>query len=273
MDDSAEFVRRAREGDAAAVGVLLAHSAPSIFRFARRMCGDVHDAEDVVQDTLITISEHFGAFEGRSSYSSWVFALTRSACGRRRRGKRNAPALREDVLADFADSAPSPEDSAAFGEVADALARGLRSLSSEHRDVIQLRDIEGLSAPDAAEILGISVDALKSRLHRARVALRFALLPVLPVLESVGDRDDATAGCADILSMWSRKLEGDLRRSDCRAMEAHLAECGECRAACDALKDALLACRQARAEAVPRSVHAAIKRAMASWRNSSGAAV
>src|SRR6188768_4096989 len=84
--DLREMVARARQGDREALEAVLAAVAPSIHRFGLRMCKNVHDAEDVLQDTLINVAKHISDFEGRSSLSSWVFALTRSACARKRRG-------------------------------------------------------------------------------------------------------------------------------------------------------------------------------------------
>jgi len=169
------------------------------------MCRNVQDAEDVLQDTLINVAQHLGDFEGRSSLTSWVFALTRSACARKRRGLKNQPHVSDERLVESADLAPSPETRLANQELASALSVALDRLSDEHREAILLRDVEGLSAPEAASSIGISVDALKSRLHRAREALREAFLPLLEPR-----REQARTGCPDVVELWSKKLEGDL---------------------------------------------------------------
>ena len=254
------LVVRARKGDRAALEEVLARVAPSVHRFSTRMCRNVHDAEDVLQDTLLSVANHLGEFEGRSSLTSWVFALTRSACTRRRRGLKNQPPLSDAHLMRTEDHAPSPESQAADQELATALSKALDGLSEDHREVIVLRDIEGLSAPEAAEALGISVDALKSRLHRAREALREALRPVLePRISHV------PSGCPDVAALWSKKLEGDLSQNDCSAMEKHLLGCPACNAACDALKQALSACRRIRTDDVPPEVQARVKAAVRAW--------
>ena len=80
------LVERARSGDAKALEELLASVAPAVERFGLRMCRNPDDADDVLQDTLLTIATHLGDFEGRSSLLSWVFTLARTACARRRRG-------------------------------------------------------------------------------------------------------------------------------------------------------------------------------------------
>jgi|SRR5579859_1704922 len=258
--DISELVARARKGDRDALAAVLATVAPSIHRFGLRMCKNVHDAEDVLQDTLINVANHLGDFEGRSSLSSWVFALTRSACTRKRRGLKNRPPVGDERLAEAPDLAPTPEAAAADLELATALSGALDGLSDDYREVILLRDVEGLSAPEAASSLGISVDALKSRLHRAREALRTALRPMLEPASA-----QAPSGCPDVALLWSKKLEGDLSQGDCSAMEKHLATCPACGAACDALKRALLACQHVRTEEVPPEIQARVKAAVRAW--------
>jgi len=150
------LVDLARRGDARALEALLASVAPSIHRFGMRMCRNENDADDVVQDTLLAIATHLGEFEGRSSVSSWAFALARSACTRRRRGLKNRPTEGEEAALAEPSPTPSPEDAASDRELALALAGALHALPDEQREVVLLRDVEGLSAPEAADALGIS---------------------------------------------------------------------------------------------------------------------
>lgn len=239
---------------------LLADVAPQVHRFGRRMCGSDHDADDVVQDTLINVATHLDQFEGRASLSSWVFALARSACSRRRRGLKNRPPVAEEAVRERVDPAPTPEQHAESSELGSALSRALDSLSDEHREVILLRDVEGLTAAETAAALEVSVDAVKSRLHRAREALRAALRPLLEPTAA-----PATSGCPDVVAMWSKKLEGDLSQGDCASMEAHIAVCPTCSGACDALKRALLACQRVRGEDVPPAIQARVKAAVRAW--------
>ncbi|MES1175671.1 MAG: RNA polymerase sigma factor [Myxococcales bacterium] len=257
--DLGELLARARLGDKAALETVLSSVAPAIHRFGLRMCKNAHDAEDVLQDTLLTLVSHLGDFEGRSSLSSWVFSVTRSACTRKRRGLKNRPLLGEEHLVNESATAPSPESGAADQELSMALSAALASLSDDQREVVLLRDVEGLTAPEAASALGVSVEALKSRLHRARAALRDALRPFL---ESSAPR--ATANCPNVVALWSSKLEGDLSQQDCSAMERHLLDCPSCAGACGALKQALLGCRQMGGEVSPE-VQASVKDALRDW--------
>lgn len=253
-----EMVVRAQRGDTAALEELLAAVAPTVLRFARRMCKSDADADDVVQDTLLAAATHLTDFEGRSSLSSWLFALARSACARKRRGLANRPAEDAAVLVAHADPRPSPESQAEAGELAAALERALAAMPEDYREVLVLRDLEGLTAPEAAEAIGIGVDALKSRLHRARGALRDALLASL---QPSAPRVPA-AGCPDVVQALSRKLEGELTPDDCARMEAHLAGCPSCRSACDALEGALATCRRAKEAPVSPEIRARLERAL-----------
>jgi RNA polymerase sigma-70 factor (ECF subfamily) len=255
-----ELIERAKSGDAAAMETLLGELAPRVQRFGATLCGNVHDAEDVLQDTLLGIARHLPEFEGRSSLSSWVFALARSACARRRRGLKNAPSVPTELLSQNRDDAPTPEMRVADRELLLALSAALAALSEEAREVILLRDVEGLSATEAADVLGITAKALKSRLHRARTALRERLRPVLE-----HDAPRPSGDCPDVMLLWSRKLEGELDQLDCAQMEAHLATCGACAAACSALKRALDTCRRTGATEVPPEVQASVKAAVRTW--------
>jgi RNA polymerase sigma-70 factor (ECF subfamily) len=130
-----------------------------------------------------------------------------------------------------------------------------------------LRDIEGLTAPEVAEVLGIRADAVKSRLHRARLAVRQAILPHL----RIGDEETARGGlqeCPDVLTLFSRHLEGEISADLCAQMERHLEDCGRCRGACESLKRTLALCHRAPTphvpEAVQQSVRASLRRLLAS---------
>jgi len=261
MDD---LIRSAKSGDAAALEKLLGQIAPSIQRFGARMCRNGHDADDVLQDTLMTVLSHLHEFEGRSSFTSWVFTLTRTACNRRRRGLKNQPAEPLEQALDKNAESSTPEQGAGDREMRQILEQALEDLPEEYREVILLRDVESLTAPEAAESLGISVEALKSRLHRARQALRTALRPVLePAVIA------SPATCPDMMDLWSRKLEGDLDAVDCAQMEQHLATCPSCTAACSALKTALVACRTEASRDVSPAIQEQVRSALRAWMSQS----
>lgn len=255
-ENLAPWIERAKAGDRAALEHVLARVAPSVYRFGRRMCGNADDADDVLQDTLVQVSQHIGQFEGRSALTSWVFTLARTACSRRRRGLKNRPAEGEERLAEEADHAPSPEARAATHELGASVVAALDALPDDYREVLVLRDVEGLSARETADALELSVDAVKSRLHRARAALRLALRPL---------REAPPPTCPDVAEQWSKKLEGDLSEGDCASMERHLAACPTCGAACESLRQALVACQRVRTVEVPPEIQERVRAALREW--------
>jgi RNA polymerase sigma-70 factor (ECF subfamily) len=261
-----ELLASARQGDTAALEALLVRYQPHLYRFGLRMCGNVEDAGDVAQESLISMARSLRDFRGDSSVSSWLYTIAHRFCIKKRRRSKYAPAREESLDAPgsaaaerLADPAPSPEQTATTRELLTVLTKAIDALDPPQREVLVLRDVEGLSAPEVAKVLGISVDAVKSRLHRARVAVREALAPAL------GFADIETAGgsmCPDVLGLLSRHLEGELRPSTCAAMEAHLAQCTHCRGRCESLKRTLAVCRQLPTPEVPASLAASVRAAI-----------
>jgi RNA polymerase sigma-70 factor (ECF subfamily) len=163
----------AQSGDVSALNRLVAAHRQGVYRYGLHVCRTTEDAEDAVQEALWAATRAIRAFRGTaSSVASWLFTIVRRECLRLLERHQRAPATldgREDeMLAEVVD----PADAVAVRERVDLLAAALADLDPAHREVILLRDIRELSAPEAATQLGISVDALKSRLHRARVSLR-----------------------------------------------------------------------------------------------------
>jgi RNA polymerase sigma-70 factor (ECF subfamily) len=159
----------------------------------------------------------------------------------------------------LADPGPTPEQTATNRELAAALARAIEALEPSQREVLVLRDVEGLSAPEVARIVGVSVEAVKSRLHRARVAIRAELAPALGRPRSAPPRG---AMCPDVLTLFSQHLEGEIDPGVCATMEAHLARCHHCRDACESLKRTLAICRELPTPDVPTSLAVSVKAAI-----------
>jgi RNA polymerase sigma-70 factor (ECF subfamily) len=243
----AKLIARAQKGDRQALSRLLEEISPLIHRFGLRMCRHEADAEDVLQDTLLSVADHLPQYEGRASLASWVFMLARTACARRRRGLKNRPHLPEEAAKECASADKTPEDAVDQSELRSQLEGALESLSDEQREVLLLRDVEGLSAAEVAESLELNVAAVKSRLHRARASLRAAWEDALKRAAPLKGAD-----CPNVVLALSRKLEGDLAAEDCASMEKHLETCPACNDACSALRAALGACRsQGKGEVSP----------------------
>ena len=182
-----ELLAAARQGDAAALEALLVRYQPQLYRFGLRMCGNAEDAGDVAQQSLISMARSLRDFRGDASVSSWLYSIARSYCIKKRRRSKFAPEREESIDAPgnaavqrVADPSPDPEHAAAGGEIEAALAAAISALDEGQREVLVLRDVEGLSAAEVAKVMGISVDAVKSRLHRARVAVRNRLPGMQP---------------------------------------------------------------------------------------------
>lgn len=275
-----ELLARIRSGDTAALEALVAQHQPEAYRFARRLCRNDADAEDVLQETMLALVRHARDLRGDAAISTWLFQVARSFCIKKRRTRKGAPARTEtfddtqrsaasgaDADAARPDRQSDPERAAEGKELQLALDAALDSLDDAHREVLVLRDMEGLTAPEVARVLGIGVPAVKSRLHRARLSAREALLPLIDPPGATRDAStaDASGQCPDVLRLFSRHLEGEIDGALCARMEAHLARCPRCRRACDSLKQTLLVCRSASAEGhdvVPPAVQGRIRVAL-----------
>lgn len=261
----AAWLDAARAGDRAALEQLIARYQARIYRFGLKMCRDPEVAKDVVQDTLVAMARGVRDFRGGSSLSTWLYTIARSYCIKTRRVSKFAP---RDVASIEAvpdiDQVPDPgrrsDDALAARQLEQVLERAIAELEPMYREVLVLRDVEGLTAPEVAEVLGISVDAVKSRLHRARLDVRAR---VAPALDGVGEPRAAARprDCPDVLDLFSRHLEGDVSADACAAMERHLAGCRQCRGACDSLRHVLGMCRAAPAD-VPAPVQRSVQRAI-----------
>lgn len=166
--DDRDLIEAARGGDRAAVDALLARYERPIYRFGLRMCGDEESAREVLQETMIAAFRHLRGFRGDAALSTWLYRIARSFCIKERRGGRAMEALDERL----ADAGPTPAVRTHVREIGAALIAAIGALPPEQRDVLILRDVEGRSADESARMVGIEVGALKSRLHRARAALR-----------------------------------------------------------------------------------------------------
>ena len=256
-----ELIAAARTGDRAAIGELLSRHEEQIYRFGLRMCRHPEDAKEVLQETMLAMARSLPEFRGDSSVATWLYTIARSFCIKQRRLHKGEPAGHDslDDVEQTASVAPSPEDAAASNEVDHAVSAAIATLAPEYREVLLLRDAEGLTAPEVAGVLGLSVEAVKSRLHRARLAVRERVAPLV-----APDTLARAAGCPDVASLLSRHLEGDITADVCETMEQHLAGCASCRATCDSLRDVLARCRRAGDAGVPpkvqRSVRVALQR-------------
>ncbi len=163
------LVEAARGGDVAAVERLLVVCQPDLRRFARRACSTGEDAEDAVQIALWQLYRKIGALRAAATFATWMFRIIERECYRLFRVRSRLQAL-DEQLDRVLQQEPLPL------ELRKDLTAAIAALPSMYREVLILRDIDELTAPEAADYLKISTEAVKSRLHRARQMMREHLL-------------------------------------------------------------------------------------------------
>lgn len=169
-DLDAELLRRMAGGDESALKTLWARHAPAVHGYLRTLCDDEMMAEELLQDTFTAAWKAAGAFSGRAAARTWLFAIARRRARDRRRALRLDLAS-EDRLATLPQPGPSTED-AALGRIALAeLVESIRRLGPAHREVLALSFSHQLSHTEIADLLGIPVGTVKSRIDAARRAL------------------------------------------------------------------------------------------------------
>lgn len=185
--DDRTLLDKAVAGDAGALEALMGRHAGRVYRLAFGITRNPADAEEVVQDVFLTVVRKGGGFEGQAALATWMYRVTMNAALNRRRGKRRELEVsleehlptytedghragdRSDLLVDWSST---PEERALSGESRRVLESAIDSLPEHYRAVLILRDVEELSNEEVASIVGDSLASVKSRLHRARMALR-----------------------------------------------------------------------------------------------------
>lgn len=182
-------ISAAQQGDPRAIASLVHGSHAHVQRFAHTLCSTPEDAEDAAQEALIVLYRRIGTLRATAALASWVFQIVRNECLRRSRIALRAPAFSGAVES-------SAEDAALARIEIERIVDSITELPPDQRVVLVLRDIHGLSGAATARALGLSRAAMKSRLHRAREALRSQLSPPAhttnPGALGTHDHDDTT---------------------------------------------------------------------------------
>ena len=262
------LIEAARAGDRRALEKLLERHQGAVYRFGMKMCGEPEDAKDVLQETLFAAVRTLPEFRGASSVSTWLYTIARSFCLKKRRTSKFAPEriesleAHEEASAEVADGRRSPEEDASARQTRKVLDAAISELDPMYREVLVLRDVEGLPAAEVAEILGLTVEAVKSRLHRARVAVRERVAPALVPAAAAATAAAPGPTCQDVVLMFSRRLEGEVDANACAELEKHLQTCASCRGRCDSLRSTLTLCRSAGSAQVPPEVAREVREAL-----------
>jgi RNA polymerase sigma-70 factor (ECF subfamily) len=179
--DSPRFLDRLRAGDAPAFEELVMTYQHRVFGVALRMLGNRAEAEDVAQEAFVRAHRALGAFRGDAKLSTWLYAITSRLClNRLASGERRLTRPHEDTLLRLSDAGPRPDAALERRELETALGRAIAELPEDRRIVVVLRDLEGLSYEEIAEVLELELGTVRSRLHRARADLKEKLERFLP---------------------------------------------------------------------------------------------
>lgn len=180
-----ELVDKAQRGDTGAIGELVTRYEDRVYSMAYRMVGNREDAEDVLQDTFLNVIRSIGSFRKRSSFSTWLYRIAANAAltrlRKRSRKEKTEGEFLDEVYAvkqeaqsgqPLSDWSANPAKKLLTEESRVIMEQAISELPEKYRTVFILRDVEGLPANEVAEVLELSIPAVKSRLHRARMFLR-----------------------------------------------------------------------------------------------------
>jgi RNA polymerase sigma-70 factor, ECF subfamily len=179
--DAPRFLDRLRAGDAPAFEELVMTYQHRVFGVALRMLGNRAEAEEVAQEAFVRAHRALGDFRGDAKLSTWLYAITSRLClNRLASGERRLTRQGEDALLRLSDAGPRPDAALERRELETALGRAIAELPEDRRIVVVLRDIEGLSYEEIAQVLELELGTVRSRLHRARADLKEKLERFLP---------------------------------------------------------------------------------------------
>jgi RNA polymerase sigma-70 factor, ECF subfamily len=197
VDADADLVEALRRGEPEAAELFVERYGDRVYRLARRITGVSEDAEEVAQDALWTAARKISTFKGESAFGSWLYRISTNAAYQKLRARRSSRTYEiaiEDVLPPFDDSGRHFEpmddwsnrvdEKALQEELRHVLTDAIDALPPDYRTALVLHDMEGVSNPDIAEALNLSVAAVKSRVHRSRLFVRRRLAEYLGMPQS-----------------------------------------------------------------------------------------
>ena len=182
-DEDSGLIRTINEGQTERFYDLVRKYEGRLYSFGMKMCGSAPDAEDMVQDTFLNVFKYISGFRYETRFKNWLYRIATSVCMKKRRRSKFAPE-RELSLEDFLPGedeprpsevprwARTPSENLLDGELAQILNQAILDLPENYRMVVVLRDVEGFSTEETAQILKLSASNVKVRLHRGRLFLR-----------------------------------------------------------------------------------------------------
>jgi RNA polymerase sigma-70 factor (ECF subfamily) len=257
-----------REGDVASVEQALQLLQNTVFSFSMRVCGQREDAEDTMQEVLMKSVPHLPKFDSPKALVVWLYKVAKNRCLMNRRKSKFAPEHElslEELMPDrkeleqlSADGRVNPESFAMRGEQASRLREAVQKLPPPYRIALVLRDMEGLTDDEVAEITGVRAGTVRVRLHRARLFVRKELMrtwmpgtakKVSPQRRTV--EQNRPARCKAMFAELSDYLDEQLDDSLCEELERHMKGCEPCQAFVATLEATIEQCRNSAAECPP----------------------
>lgn len=170
------LISRARTGDREAFGALVEQYRDNVYRLAYRMCGNEYDADEAAQEAFVAAWRALPNFRGDAKFSTWLYRLTTNAAIDVMRREKRHQTVGDGEMIEVADDSDSPQETVERTEQQEAVQKALAALSEEYREVLLLRYMEELDYAEIAEVLKLPSGTVKSRINRAKAALKTALL-------------------------------------------------------------------------------------------------
>jgi RNA polymerase sigma-70 factor (ECF subfamily) len=262
-------VQLLKDGNDASLEQALALLQNTVFSFSMRVCGHRQDAEDTTQEVLLKSVPQLPKFDNPKALVVWLYKVAKTRCLMSRRKSKFAPAHElslDELMPDrneleqlSSDRRVNPEDFAIRSEQASLLRSAIEKLPPQYRIVLVLRDMEGLTDDEVAEVTGVRAGTVRVRLHRARLfvgkelmrawAARNATKPTLHVHPTEMLRP---ARCKEMFAELSDYLDEEMDDSLCEELERHMDGCGPCQAFVASLEATIDYCRKSGAECPPQ---------------------
>jgi len=261
-------VERLRDGDDASVEQALALLQSTVFSFSMRVCGHREDAEDTMQEVLLKSVPQLPKFDSPKALLVWLYKVAKSRCLMNRRKSKFAPAHElslEELMPDrkelerlTTDGRVNPEAFTIRSEQASRLREAVQKLPPQYRIVLVLRDMEGLTDDEVAEITGVRAGTVRVRLHRARLFVRKELMRTWLAgsskkvrAQSRPSKESRPARCKAMFAELSDYLDEQLDDSLCQELERHMDGCGPCQAFVATLEATIEQCRNSAGDSPP----------------------
>lgn len=272
-----EIVKQMRMGDAQAYEEVVGRFVPRLYALAYGIIQDPMEAQDAVQDALTTMVRRLGEFQEKAALDTWLYRITVNASLDRLRSRRKMgdtipleeflPRFTEDskFAEEVVDWSNAPLERLLSSEAKKRIQQAIASLPEDQRVVLVLKDLEGLSLAEIGKTLDLSLPAVKSRLHRARLALRGVLASYFSDEQSLRPprakaRRKHKHTCQALVELLCDYLEEDLPHEEKEELDRHMMDCPPCLAFLNTYKKTAQLCRNLRPQDIPEQVRIRLER-------------